>query len=753
MSRAWDFSPLRTAGAKLAEGTTEVTAAAVAVGVAGVSLNFASTTSITADAVAVGAAKVTKHVVLAAQRASALGAPTATSQAAGSGSFTAAAVAVGVANVSLLIEQGTSTTGVEFDDWLQEVHRLLDDIISQIDEIADLSVAADSIELSLSRLPSIRNELYAANKPVLHRSDRIEMARTLSRLETSVQESSEILSDFTEDLDVHRNTIEDDVGEVKELLANIPDETVIGEGARIFRTLYYFDATAVGVAGVTLHVIATPPTAHVETVPVVARGVANAIASYIPGTGPITYNVAAACTAVAVPEVTATYVRGNPIVHNLSFAATAVGVPVASISPTIAPSSDFVLPTFWGPAAIRFTSLGDVGVKGDINDASGAKAVRFKAWHTGSISTVHWFMVHVHCNFNGDSSCGCGYAAGHGGTIKISIYATNSSGMPTGSPLGGSATVVRPHGNVASLGEPPGNNYPQFVTHVLGRRYDDGNFGGGNLFGFTPAPVTAGNIYCVVWENTDSSPSSNFIAVDVFNHSSGALNTTAPIPHSEYAVLQKSSGSWGQRVDRVAGCVELHYTDGFRQPVGPGGGYMEVVPSAVSDITSTLWVRQRFQVNRTITISRIAPCYTIKGGTGALLWRIKQGSTTLRNGSIAASLAPTGGSRSNCNWVRSNLSSELTLTPGITYFAEFQAATSGTTYWMGGARSGGTAAGNSGRCGCPTGPIGYTDGQEITILNGLAELSTNSGESWSGWAGRDDMDIMGLFFDRNGAAL
>lgn len=189
--------------------------------------------------------------------------------------------------------------------------------------------------------------------------------------------------------------------------------------------------------------------------------------------------------------------------------------PTPTPSPTIAPTptpSPAVGTAVWGSAV-----NGDT--KANLRLDGNRVAHRFRASTTSTITSVRW-----------QQRGGSGYSAGTGGKVRVSIQADTSSG-PDGTVIGSSGSY--------------GPAVPS-----------------GGVFGATTlsASVVRGQLYDVVFENTDPKPSANYISVNelfVFN----AVTPRQPrFPDSDYAVLYGTS-SWSVQSKYTAD-MDVTYADG-----------------------------------------------------------------------------------------------------------------------------------------------------------------------------------------------
>lgn len=219
--------------------------------------------------------------------------------------------------------------------------------------------------------------------------------------------------------------------------------------------------------------------------------------------------------------------------------------------------------------------------------------------------------------------------------------------------------------------------------------------GAGRLITFaTPATLTAGQLYHIVWSNIDPNPTTNFSSLD----GTFLFETDNPwqikFPNTDWANLTKSStGSWtddrgsGQGV--ITPMADLAYGNGIHQ----GMGYIETWGNGRTDgydnPDGTIKLREIFTVSggdKTFTGGgfRIARGF----GSADLNVRLEDGAGTLIEqvnipSASTVLVAKPGhyGYGDGGAWVSYNFASPHTLTNGATYRLVLS-TTSGTEYWM-----------------------------------------------------------------------
>ena len=320
----------------------------------------------------------------------------------------------------------------------------------------------------------------------------------------------------------------------------------------------------------------------------------------------------------------------------------------------------------------------------DTSSSNNRVAHRFRASTTSSVTSVRFAQRR-----------GSGYSGGNGGTMRISIRADDGHGRPAGTML-------------ASASYTPGNSGTTSFDRV--------SFS-------SPAKLTKGRIYYVVFENTNSSPRSNFISVNETFIYGGVLAPRQPRwSDSEYAVLATGSGSWAV-MGRYTADMDVTYSNGAHD----GNGYVAAQIDYYGTISgSGSMVRERFTVHGgSRTIRTVAVRMRRSGGSSPLVIRLESSSGALIDSvsipasSVAAS-SP-GGDNGGQVWVRASFGSRHTLANGSTYNLRLSTA-SGTTYTATPIREGTD--------------VGF---RSFVFSDGLAQRTSN-GSSWAAfyqWAGLD----------------
>jgi hypothetical protein len=266
-------------------------------------------------------------------------------------------------------------------------------------------------------------------------------------------------------------------------------------------------------------------------------------------------------------------------------------------------------------------------------------AYRFVAEHSGPISQVRFYII----------SNKAGYAGGNAGTIQISIETDDgtSAHNPSGTVL---ATSTLEHPVPA-----------------------DGGYGYFPLITFpTPANVTAGQIYHVVFTNVDPSPSINFSSVDELYYKNATTPNQPTVSDMASAVLRLRSGKWGM-VPGYSPIFEIYYSNGDYQ----GYGYVEAFVMAPEVISGSQQVRETFTVSgATRSISSVGIRLARISGSGNLTARLENGAgTVIEQGYLSAASFPLSSSASPV-WASYTFANPQNLATGQTYHLVLQAPSS-----------------------------------------------------------------------------
>ena len=323
---------------------------------------------------------------------------------------------------------------------------------------------------------------------------------------------------------------------------------------------------------------------------------------------------------------------------------------------------------------------------------------RFQALVGGRLSSVRLYW-----------QAGSGYAAGNGGTIRLSLYPDDGSAahLPDmkGQPL---AT---------------GTYQPRLAPN------DKRSL-------FTAIPMShagralePGKLYHLVLQNIDPQPSQNFISS---NNATTYPTTSRPnrwLNTEDWSTLlarrplgSKAAFNWQNLTERgttgnyFSPILQLTMTDGRSQGVGDmEGGHVD--PKLIYTVTAAKPIRERFTPSSNKTITGLS-FTTAASVAGTLKWRILQGQTELATGTIQARQpnyrtgpVKTGVAVGLLQWYDIELppGKEVRMAAGQTYDLEFQPE--GRSEWKFGDHRNGSSYGF-------TWPAAFTESQAQHRHNG-----------------------------------
>lgn len=274
-----------------------------------------------------------------------------------------------------------------------------------------------------------------------------------------------------------------------------------------------------------------------------------------------------------------------------------------------------------------------VGPYGDV------VAYRFVAEHSGPITQIRFYII----------SNKTGYAGGNAGTLRISIESDDgtSAHNPSGTVLA-TTTLEHPVPANGAAGYFPLITFP------------------------TPANVTAGNIYHVVFTNVDPAPSVNFLSMDELYYKNATSPNQPTVSNMASAVLRWRSGAWAM-LPGYSPIFELYFSNGDFQ----GYGYVEAFVMAPEVISGSEEVRETFTVTgATRSVSSVGIRLARVSGSGNLTVRLENGAGTLiEQGYLAASSFPVASSPSPV-WASYTLANPQNLVGGQTYHLVLEAPSS-----------------------------------------------------------------------------
>jgi len=267
-------------------------------------------------------------------------------------------------------------------------------------------------------------------------------------------------------------------------------------------------------------------------------------------------------------------------------------------------------------------------------------AIRFKATTTSALKSVRFVQ-----------RGGTTYSHGTGGTMTISVRADDGTGHPSATSL-------------AQRSYTPGN------PDGTWEKYDQVTFP-------SPATLTAGKIYYIVFANPDVN---NYISVN----SVYAYNATSPrqpmFPDSDYGLMY-TSGSWGALASGFTPVVDLAYANGAHD----GQSYYEAMIDRYATISgASKMARERFTVsggNRTVKSASLR--LRRSSGTSPLTMTLETSAgVAIESATVPAASIPVsapGEDTGGAVWVTANFSSPHVLSNGASYSLRISTAP-GTTY-------------------------------------------------------------------------
>ncbi len=275
----------------------------------------------------------------------------------------------------------------------------------------------------------------------------------------------------------------------------------------------------------------------------------------------------------------------------------------------------------------------------------GKVAHRFRASTSSALTAIRWAQ-------RGGS---VGYSGGNGGSISISVQA-DVGGQPSGQPLA-SLTYV-PNW--------PGGTWAQFYQQTFP----------------SPAELSAGGLYDIVFEDTDPNPAANYISVNDVLIYHYAYSPRQVAMGNDYAVLSsENDGGWRLRSSDTA-VMDLTYANGSHD----GMAYIQAMaPQAAYISGAAQMAREHFTVSGSTRVVVAATVRVMRlSGTGSnpLIVRLEDGSgAEIESVGIPAGSIPvsTVGDTSGGTWLTAQFSSPHTLKSGSSYNLRLS-TDSGVTY-------------------------------------------------------------------------
>jgi hypothetical protein len=146
------------------------------------------------------------------------------------------------------------------------------------------------------------------------------------------------------------------------------------------------------------------------------------------------------------------------------------------------------------------------------------------------------------------------------------------------------------------------------------------------------ATLPAGEVVALVIRNVDPDPINNWISANCFTLNDG---TSRVLWAPDMKVLDwKSSRGWAEYANSPV--FDVTYSDGGHD----GQAYYAVTPNYYGTVNGSQMIRERFTPTSDVTIGSASVRVKRTVGTGAIVLSLKQGTTQLAVGSVAASFAP-----------------------------------------------------------------------------------------------------------------
>ncbi len=258
-------------------------------------------------------------------------------------------------------------------------------------------------------------------------------------------------------------------------------------------------------------------------------------------------------------------------------------------TPTPAPEADFI-------GSINADSLANTQVGGtSCGCANLMTSYRFRATQSSALRSIRIYVIGP--NY-------AGYGGGTGGTIEVTVQTDSSSGTPSGAVL---ATTTFTPGSEGAAGK--------VVTFP------------------SPATLTAGTRYHLVFKNIDPSPKLNYPSLDSMYTYSPTFTPAQPGLSDDWAQLINFGDGWQLR-PRYTPILNLTYANG----ITAGMGYLESYVRQYAVISGANKVRERFTLAGSYQVSTAAVRLARSSGSSPLTIRLERADGTLvAEGTVAPS--------------------------------------------------------------------------------------------------------------------
>lgn len=261
---------------------------------------------------------------------------------------------------------------------------------------------------------------------------------------------------------------------------------------------------------------------------------------------------------------------------------------------------------------------------------------RMRMSHSGNLSSVHPYLIMDHT----------GYSAGNGGTVLVSIQPDD--GTPAHKPTGTKLASVLLDDPFAAVA--PARYFPTFTFA-------------------TPVAVQSGQIYHIVFENTDPLPAVNFVSVDSLYQLAAPTPSQPSTTDAECGVMLYSNywpeGKVWKPRQGYTPIVQIDFEDGFTD----GIGYMEAWVAAIQPVSGASSVRETFTVSGgSRTVSGVGVRVGRVSGLDSLKIRLlTSGGATVAEGQVAANTFPTG-TKVAYVWAKYTFPAPVVLSDSQTYY-------------------------------------------------------------------------------------
>ncbi len=297
-------------------------------------------------------------------------------------------------------------------------------------------------------------------------------------------------------------------------------------------------------------------------------------------------------------------------------------------------------------AGMGYDAKGNEQIRYSTSEGAGIMAIKFKASTTSALNAVRFTQ-----------RSGPGYSGGNGGTMTVQVRPDNGSGQPHAS------TVL----STMSF------NPVAYADNT--EIYDLKTFS-------SPANLTAGNIYYIVFSNPDTN---NFISVNnIYNYNPNTPRQPR-FADTDFAIMESYSNAWSfHTLNYYMPVVDLVYANG----VIDGQCYYESMNPQSQDISGT---NSRIRENMLVSggdqsVTGVYARVRRTSGTSPLILTLKNSAgTAIDSVSIPYSSIPVsagGVDAPGAVWVGASFGATYTLASGSRYFLELSTAADSTyTTW------------------------------------------------------------------------